>query len=163
MSTAYINIGSNLGDSLSLTRKAAVLIGKKLGSEVQCADPVYSEAWGYESANIFVNLGISVEIGDMDPHHLLEMLHDIEQGISVTPHRNSDGSYRDRVIDIDLIAVDGITSDDEALVLPHPRMHMREFVLRPMVQLCPHWRHPLLGATAEELLVHLQSGGNNKK
>ena len=67
-------------------------------------------------------------------------------------HRNADGSYRDREIDIDIIAVDDVVYSSERLVLPHPRMRGRYFVLRPMVSLLPGWRHPATGLAVEDML-----------
>ena len=75
-------------------------------------------------------------------------------------------SYADRLIDIDLIYYDNEVIDDQQtdtpLILPHPRMHLRGFVLEPIAELDPQWRHPLTGQTAGEMLDSLiQQNGNN--
>jgi 2-amino-4-hydroxy-6-hydroxymethyldihydropteridine diphosphokinase len=63
-----------------------------------------------------------------------------------------------RTLDLDLLAYDEICRDGPGLTLPHPRLHLRAFVLRPLVDLAPDWRHPRLGRTARELLAALPPG-----
>lgn len=154
MPVAHVNIGSNLGDGRANVTRAAEMIAARLGVDVRRAEPVVSEPWGYTSPNPFVNLGIAFDT-DIEPSALLRILRDIEAAISPAPHRNADGSYADRLIDIDLIAVGDTVADTPELTLPHPRMHLRDFVLRPVAQLDPGWRHPLLGLTAAQLLARL--------
>lgn len=154
MSVAHVNIGSNLGDGRANVTRAAEMIAARLGVDVRRAEPVVSEPWGYTSPNPFVNLGIAFDT-DIEPSALLRILRDIEAAISPAPHRNADGSYADRLIDIDLIAVGDTVADTPELTLPHPRMHLRDFVLLPVAQLDPGWRHPLLGLTAAQLLARL--------
>ena len=154
MPLAHVNIGSNLGDGCANVTRAAELIAERLGVAVRYANIVVSEPWGYSSPNPFVNLGIAFDT-DIEPPALLRILRDIEAAISPAPHRNPDGSYADRLIDIDLIAVGNTVMDTEELTLPHPRMHLRDFVLRPMARLDPGWRHPAFGLTASELLARL--------
>ena len=67
----------------------------------------------------------------------------------------ADGSYCDRSLDIDLIACDDLVCHDETLILPHPRMHMRRFVLEPLCEIAPRWMHPILHRTASELLAEI--------
>lgn len=151
---AHINIGSNLGDSLGTIRKAIAAIAAIEGSQPAVSTPVESTAWGYESANRYINVGVMIE-SQLSPVQLLMRLSQIERSISPEGHRNPDGTYRDRLIDIDLIAMEGCVIDTPELTLPHPRMHLREFVLRPLAELDPGWVHPLLGVTAGELLCRL--------
>ena len=77
----------------------------------------------------------------------------IEKSISAASHRDENGNYIDRQIDIDLIAVDDIVVDSPTLQLPHPRMHLRDFVLTPMMHLNPHWVHPILNQS----IIHLHN------
>ncbi len=86
----------------------------------------------------------------------------IEPSISPASHRKPDGSYADRIIDIDLIAY-GDTAIDmtqtpsgNSLTLPHPRMHLRKFVLLPMLRLAPEWTHPVTGLTPADMLQKLK-------
>ncbi|MCM1066702.1 MAG: 2-amino-4-hydroxy-6-hydroxymethyldihydropteridine diphosphokinase [Muribaculaceae bacterium] len=161
----YINIGTNSGDRrANLARAVAAIVSHPLlgAGTVRCSTIVESEPWGYLSANPYLNQGLAIDING-DPtsvpwlHSLLDATQAIERSLSATPHRNPDGSYRDREIDIDIIAVDTLAYSDTRLTLPHPRMHLRDFVLLPMAELAPGWRHPHHGLTAAELLQRLQA------
>jgi len=151
MSTAYINIGSNMGDRQALIEMAVAHIEHLCGCKATLTPFIESEPWGYESTNRFLNLGISIAT-NLSPDELHNRLQQIQQHISPDSHRDADGCYIDRLIDIDLIAIDDITIDTEDLKLPHPRMHLRPFVLIPMLQLAPGWQHPILKKTPQEML-----------
>lgn len=153
----HINIGSNIGDKEQNIKSAISAIEAALGSKAYTSSFIETEAWGFESCNTFLNAAITVESG-ISPHEMLALLQGIEQSLGATSHRNEDGSYKDRNIDIDIIAADQLTVNTEDLTIPHPRMHLREFVLKPMCELSPYWTHPILHKTAQELLNEL---GNN--
>lgn len=155
MATAHINIGSNIGDRLSLIGEAVAAVELVFNCTAICSNPIESAPWGYDSPNGFINIGVNIEVGNMAPAEVLRLLLTAQAQVDSSPHRNADGGYIDRLIDIDLIAIDNVVIDTEELTLPHPRMHLREFVLRPMSELLPSWRHPLLHATAAELLRQL--------
>lgn len=152
--TAHVNIGSNIGDRHALIERAVAAIGRMAKATVRLSSPFESEPWGFESPNSFINLGVAFET-DLPPFELLRQLRLIESRISDASHRTADGCYADRMIDIDLIAVGQIILSGDGLTLPHPRMHLREFVLRPIEELEPGWRHPLLGLTPSEMLARL--------
>lgn len=158
MPTAYINIGSNLGDRAATISRAVVAIEQELHSHASKSTLYESAPWGYESASPYINVGIAIETR-LAPSELLGKLLNIQNSIDPTPHRNDAGIYVDRHIDIDLIAVDDIVIHTEGLTLPHPRMHLREFVLAPMLELAAEWRHPVLNATAGELMARLTNKG----
>jgi 2-amino-4-hydroxy-6-hydroxymethyldihydropteridine diphosphokinase len=154
MATAYINIGSNQGDRKANIERAVALIEHWADASALRSDYVESEPWGFQSDSHFLNLGISLTV-TLDPESLLDGLLAIEHDISPLSHRNDAGGYVDRLIDIDLIAVDDIVWHSDKLTLPHPAMHLREFVLLPMAQIAPQWCHPLNGKTAGQLLADL--------
>lgn len=157
MPAAHINIGSNLGDSLSEIRKAVAEITFLSQLPVRCSAPVESAAWGYESANRYINVGVEITT-DLQPGELLEKLLEIERKLSPLPHRDAVGHYIDRLLDIDLIYYDELIIDTPQLQLPHPRLHLREFVLKPIAELAPGWRHPANGLSAREMLSILLPG-----
>lgn len=154
MPTAYINIGSNMGDRQAVISRAVVHIEFLCKAKARVSKIIETPAWGFKSESSFLNQGIAIDT-DIPPIELLRHLQEIERLISPTPHRNEAGEYIDRVIDIDLIAVDDIIIDTPELQLPHPRMHLRDFVLIPFIELNPDWLHPTLNTTPIELLAQL--------
>lgn len=157
MAEAHINIGSNIGDRHALIERAVAAIESALNTSARRAPVEETAPWGYESGNMFLNLGIACEVGDMAPEKLHAILQDIQHSIDSTPHRNADGTYADRAIDIDLIALGREVVDNSNLTLPHPRMHLRPFVLRPIAILSPEWVHPLTNQTAAGMLEVLKN------
>lgn len=151
MPVAYINIGSNMGDRFALIEQAVAHIEHLCGTSAQRAPLYRSQPWGYESNAEFFNLGIAIET-DIAPLELLYSLQSIEKKISKSPHRDYAGKYIDREIDIDIIAIDEIVMNTPELTLPHPRMHLRNFVLEPLSLLAPEWKHPVLGTTPAQLM-----------
>lgn len=160
-SDIYLNIGSNCGAREVLIGRAVAALTDRLApspGEVKVSEPLFSRAQGFESAHIFLNVGVTVRVyrtdtwSPSDLENLLATIRMVERSISTMPHRNADGTYRDRELDIDLIAVDDIVYKSTDLELPHPRMSQRQFVLEPMSQLLPNWHHPISGLTASEML-----------
>lgn len=135
--TIYVNIGSNIGDRLDLIEQAVALIIELWApAKVRRSRYIESEPWGYDSPNQFLNLGLAIDVeGEVNPFDVLHNLQAIEQQISQASHRNADGSYADRFIDIDLIAIDNIKINTAELTLPHPRAHLRSFVTIPLQDL----------------------------
>jgi 2-amino-4-hydroxy-6-hydroxymethyldihydropteridine diphosphokinase len=94
-------------------------------------------------------------ITEESPREVLARLKEIEQRISPRSHRKSDGSYADRVIDIDIMAIDELIIDEEGLKVPHPHLAERDFFIRPFLELAPGWRDPRTGLTLPELAEKL--------
>lgn len=155
MQLFYLSLGSNIGERCSVIDRAVAMMDGRLGRVVARSSMYESVADGFVSENTFVNAVVVVE-SEIDPYEVLHLAHGIEVELGCTTHRNADGSYCDRLIDIDVIACDDMVSDDEVLTLPHPRMHLRAFVLDPLCEVAPQWVHPQLHKTAEELrnLLH---------
>ncbi|MDE6085266.1 MAG: 2-amino-4-hydroxy-6-hydroxymethyldihydropteridine diphosphokinase [Muribaculaceae bacterium] len=131
MSTVHLNIGSNTGDRPALIERAIVLIGQRAGEVTARSSVVESPPWGFESSHSFINVGINIETM-LSPLGLLDVLQEIEREVSPLPHRNPDGSYRDRGIDIDIIAWENKTVTTDRLTVPHPRARERDFVMIPL-------------------------------
>lgn len=137
----HLNIGSNSDKRRTRIREALAAVSlyfSRCGGCTANSAPVCSEPWGFDSANEFLNIGVMADLpGPATAERVLKIFRDIqkiEQSISDAPHRNADGSYRDREIDIDLITA-GIRLDTPELTLPHPRAAERPFVTGPMREL----------------------------
>ncbi len=151
----YLGLGSNLGNKERIIKKAIDRIGERVGTVVAVSSFYQTAPWGYQSVHTFCNAAMAVDT-ELPPEEVLKTVQVIERELGSKDHRKSDGSYVDRLIDIDLLDYDGQILDTYALVLPHPYMHKRSFVMKPLVEIAPQWIHPMLGKTAVEILTGLK-------
>ena len=140
MSIVYVNIGSNLGDKKILIEKAIEIISKTFGYYCKSRF-VESDPWGFVSTNRFLNIGLAFKT-DLPPEKVLDTLQEIEQEISKKNHRDKDGNYADREIDIDIMAIDNLRISTERLQVPHPHLLSRDFFYGPLKELAPDWEFP---------------------
>ena len=78
-------------------------------------------------------------------------------GVALSSHRDDEGRYIDRLVDIDILAIDDMVIDSPSLQVPHPHLPERDFFLRPMMELAPDWQHPVTGLTASEMLEKIDN------
>lgn len=154
MRVYYIGLGSNIGEKKCCLQDAIDMMGQRVGKIVAVSSFYETEAEGFVSENRFVNAVAEVH-STMTPHEVLLLLQQIERDMGCYAHRNEDGTYCDRMIDLDIIACDDVVCDDDILTLPHPRMHQRRFVLEPLCEIAPEWIHPHLHLSAIVLLQKL--------
>jgi len=150
MPIVHIGIGSNLGDREEHCVKAVRLFSEK-GIIIRRRSSMYeTEPWGVKNQPRFINMAIEGETG-LTPAWLLEVLKMIEDEVGrVETYR-----WGPRVIDLDILFYDDLVMNTPELTIPHPRMHEREFVLRPLAEIAPDKIHPLLKKTIQELLADL--------
>ncbi len=149
----YLNVGSNMGDRRdNLYRAVVALVAASGGCAVSSI--VESEPWGFESVHGFMNLGVALS-SDLPPQQMLDRLHEIERCLGSASHRDAQGHYIDRLVDIDIVAIDDMIIDTPTLQVPHPHLAERDFFLRPMLQLAPRWQHPVTGLTPAQMLSAL--------
>jgi len=144
---AYLSLGSNLGDKQFNLSKAIDFIQEYCGS-IEGKSRVYSsQPWGFESENIFYNLCLIVKTSN-SPELLLKNLLSIEQNMG----RNREGDvYSDRIIDIDILFYDDLIINEENLIIPHPKIHERMFVLAPLEAIASEFVHPVLEVSIGKL------------
>lgn len=138
-STVYLSLGSNSGDRRALIGRAVAALALRLPVVAVRTSGFYCSApWGFESENDFLNIAVAVTSerdaawSDAEAEALLDTLQGIERDISAMPHRNADGSYRDREIDIDIIAIENQHISTPRLTVPHPLAQQRPFVTVPL-------------------------------
>ena len=150
---AILSLGSNLGNRAENLSRATQLLTERVGTLVVCSTVYESEPWGFCSENSFANSVLIIKT-DLTPQTLLAETQAIERLMGRTEKSHA-GQYHDRIIDIDLIDCDGQTLQSPDLTLPHPLMHLRPFVLLPLAEILPNWRHPIFRKTAKELLAEI--------
>ena len=153
-----IGLGSNLGNCEENVRNALNLLEESGLMPQVISTLIQTKPLGFESSNVFVN-GVGIFETTKQPLDVLQLLMDIEQGMG---RKRKTRGYADRIIDLDLLFYDASILSLPQLVLPHPRMHEREFVLIPLVEVCPDWVHPILEQTASDLLKALQTASDHK-
>lgn len=148
----YLNIGSNLEDREGNLWAADLRLSLDLGLVIARSTVVESAPWGFESANSFLNMGLAVD-SRVEPFEALNIIHDIEHELNQGhSHRDADGNYVDRLVDIDIMAIDDLVIDQPNLQVPHRHLPHRDFFLQPLAELAPEWRHPILHLTAQQML-----------
>jgi 2-amino-4-hydroxy-6-hydroxymethyldihydropteridine diphosphokinase len=147
MTIAYVGLGSNLGDRERLIREAAELIGATRVSSVNETEP-----WGYANQPMFLNAVAEIETS-LTARQLLDHLLDVERRLG---RERIGPRWGPRSIDLDLLLYGDETIDEPGLVVPHPLLTEREFVLRPLAELVPALIIPGDG-TVQEALAGLSS------
>jgi 2-amino-4-hydroxy-6-hydroxymethyldihydropteridine diphosphokinase len=155
--TAYIGVGSNLGNKLNNCIKAIDLVGRIPGCRLTARSDFYrTEPVGVEGHDWYVNSVISITTGISAQHLLKELL-----TTEAKTGRERKKKWDPRIIDLDILLFGQDVINEKDLTVPHPLMHLRKFVLVPIVQLAPNLIHPVLGKTMTELLDSFPEKGQN--
>ena len=134
----YIGLGSNLGDKEENIKKAITLLKQKCRilkiSSLYETEPMY-----YKDQDWFLNCAIKIET-DLTPLELFSFLQSIEKKLG----RVRTIKYGPRIIDLDILFYGNKIINDDKLIVPHPKLHERLFVLEPLNEICPNFVHPVL-------------------
>ena len=133
MHKLYIGLGSNLGNKEEMLHRALELINKNIGSVLRVSSFMESEPWGFQSENTFLNAACLVET-TLTPLQCLRETQKIERLLGRTK-KSKNGIYHDRPIDLDLLLYDDLKINTPKLVLPHPLMQERDFVMIPLKEI----------------------------
>ena len=154
--TAFVGVGSNLGQKQDNCLHGIAALTADSHSRLLNQSRLYrTEPVDYLDQDWFVNCAVQIETC-LDPFELLAVLQDIQKKAG----RISDAiRFGPRILDMDVIFFDATVTDHPALTLPHPRMHLRRFVLKPLCDMDPTLRHPILNQTVQQLLDNLEDVG----
>lgn len=151
----YLSMGSNMGDKRKNLKEAIDKIDSSDDIIVErISSFIVTEPWGYENQEEFLNGALKIKT-TLSPKELMKKLLLIEDEMK----RERIIKWGPRIIDLDIIFYDDLISEDEYVILPHPRMEEREFVLKPLCEIAPNKIHPVLNKRVFRLLEEI---GNSK-
>ncbi|MFY7652233.1 MAG: 2-amino-4-hydroxy-6-hydroxymethyldihydropteridine diphosphokinase [Chitinophagaceae bacterium] len=145
---AYILLGTNLGDKIAYLNKAQQQLADKCGKIIQSSQIYETAAWGYTNQPSFYNQVILLET----PLLAVELMNQMLQ-IEAELGRIRTEKMGPRTIDLDLLFYNNEVIDLPNLIVPHPRIAERRFVLIPMEELAPNWHHPVINKTIQQILA----------
>lgn len=148
---AYLGLGSNLGDKETYLNQAVKSVDETRGCQVEkVSSYLVTEPYGGVEQDDFLNACLCLKTY-LSPEELLKRLHEIEQDA----HRERIIRWGPRTLDLDILLYDDLILETEELILPHMDMENREFVLKPLSEIAPNLRHPILHRTMRQLADQL--------
>ncbi len=148
MQKVFLGLGGNIGNKHANFKKAEDLIQSRVGNIVKRSSVYETPPWGFNVEDDFWNTVVIIET-KLRPDEVLWRTKEIEDQFE-----KEEGSerYRSREIDIDILYYDDIFIETERLIIPHPLLHQRKFVLVPLVEIAPKFKHPLLRLNSVQML-----------
>ena len=142
----YLGFGSNLGDREENVRRAVERLSESVCG-IQTSSLYETEPWGYLDQPKFLNM-VCKCLTRLEPEELLSLC----KGLETLAGREALFKYGPRVLDVDILAYGDVVLKTSSLTVPHGMLHERAFVLAPLAEIAPQWRHPVMNKTAAELL-----------
>lgn len=140
MATVYLGLGTNLGNKEANLRTAIYKLQERIGKQVSLSSFYETAPWGFESDHSFLNAAIGLET-NLSPIEILHITQEIEKELGRTK-KSINGSYSDRLIDIDILLYDTLVLQTPELTIPHPLMTERDFVMKPLIEIAGNVIHP---------------------
>ncbi len=154
--TVYLALGTNLGDRAANLKQAIASLTPQL--EVKAKSGIYeTPPWGFEDQPKFLNQVLKAKTY-LDPEPLLKHLKRLEVALG----RKESFPNGPRLIDIDILFYDDLVLNKPSLVIPHPRLHERAFVLLPLMEIAPELRHPVTQKSVREMAEQSNTEGIEK-
>ena len=154
MATVYLGLGTNIGNRKENLMRAIEALSLALGHYTALSSFIETAPWGFDSENSFLNCAVAFET-ELAPQELLDTTESIERELGRTT-KSTGGTYHDRIIDIDILLYGSEIVETPRLAIPHPLMHLRDFVLEPLAEIAPHAIHPTTGKSIDELSTELK-------
>ena len=149
MATVYLGLGTNLGDKEANLRTAIYKLQERIGKQVSLSSFYETAPWGFKSDHSFLTAAIGLET-NLSPLEVLHITQEIEKELG-RKKKSVNGSYSDRLIDIDILLYDNLVLQTPELTVPHPLMTERDFVMKPLIEIAGNAIHPTLQKTLSEL------------
>lgn len=150
----YLGLGSNRGNRQELLQEALTQIAERVGKVTSVSAFYETAPEGFVSEHSFLNAVCEVQT-ELLPEEILWYTERIEQKLGRL-QKSQNLVYQDRTMDIDLLLAGNVMLQSDGLIVPHPRMHERLFVLEPLVEIAPDVIHPVLKKSVKQLLTELQ-------
>ena len=149
MATVYLGLGTNPGNKEANLRTAIYKLQERIGKQVSLSSFYETAPWGFESDHSFLNAAIGLETS-LSPIEILHITQEMEKELGRTK-KSVNGSYSDRLIDIDILLYDTLVLQTPELTIPHPLMTERDFVMKPLIEIAGNVIHPTREKTLSEL------------
>lgn len=159
MHKVYLGIGGNIGNKSENFKKVLVFIEKKIGHILENSSVYETPPWGFQSEHDFWNQVLLIET----KFEALEILWRIKEIEDQFDRKESAERYTSRQMDVDILYFDEQFIETNNLIIPHPRIHQRKFVLVPLVEIAPDLKHPLLRLTSLQMLENCKDESLIKK
>jgi len=160
MNVTYLCLGGNIGDREMALKHALLKIKEQIG-EISAQSSIYeTEAWGVENQQAYLNQCIEVKT-NLSVSSLIESLLLIEKELGRM--RTISATYEPRTIDLDILFYNDVIVNEPKLIVPHPRLHLRKFVLIPLNEIASNYLHPLLNKTIFSLLSECDDSSDVKQ
>jgi 2-amino-4-hydroxy-6-hydroxymethyldihydropteridine diphosphokinase len=149
----FLSIGGNLGDREANLEEALMFIGFNMGDIVLSSEVIETEAWGMPAETPpFLNQVVEIST-QLTWQELMNEIAELEDYYGRV---RKDTGYQNREMDVDVLSFNDEIIEEEQLQVPHPKMHLRDFVLVPLAATWPEWMHPVLKKTSVQLLADLR-------
>lgn len=159
MHQVFLGIGGNIGNKPENFSKVQNLIEREIGLISKQSSVYESPPWGFHAEDNFWNQVLMVET-ELSPGEILSEITKIESSFN---RKRRSGGYTSREMDVDIIYYDDIFVETGDLIVPHPRLQQRRFVLVPLAEIAPDFKHPLLRITSKKLLENCKDESVIKK
>lgn len=136
-----------MGNRIDYLRQAREILNIEAGQIVLLSSIYESEPWGYNDPDKYLNQVVSIKTAK-EPQQLLESCLHIENTLG---RKRLGNTYQPRPIDIDILFYNDLCLETKSLIIPHPRLHLRNFVLKPLMEILPDLKHPKLKMSVKEL------------
>lgn len=146
--TLVLGLGSNQGDSKSILENAYCLLQFEIGKTVSISSFYSTQPWGNPNQPDFLNAAMILET-QLSPQDCLLAIQQIENKLG----RIRNEKWGIRTIDIDVLFYDNLILKQKNITIPHPEIENRNFVLHPLEEICPDFKHPILKKSISELLL----------